>query len=375
MFVSDYPCLLCMFMYLQYRIRLAILCPQFERALLPPPLVALEDTFGFMRAQVIYALTKFGIADLVAEKPRSAEDLAKALSLPEPRKLYRVLRAAESFGYFHEDSDGLWHNTILTTVLTASHPNSVASLVKHLKEDCYTPWSKTLDVVKSDGPGDEIFKSLHDGKSFWEYLQENPAQLKQYREARASLKSFEGYGPVHDFAWSGFKRVIHLGASDGSFLSGLLEAHPHLAGIAFDLPAVIETTTTPAIGDLPKDRLSLVAGDFFEASSLPTAEDGDAYVLYNTLPNWADEPAVQILKNVRSAIGSKNATLVVIEAVPKPNDATATRQLLDVHAMVLLGGKERNPVEFRAILKASGFALAAVKELRSINRAVVATPV
>ena len=56
-------------------------------------------------AASIGALAELGIADLVADHPRTPEDLAAA-SNAHPRALYRLLRAAASIGVFAEDDAG-----------------------------------------------------------------------------------------------------------------------------------------------------------------------------------------------------------------------------------------------------------------------------
>jgi hypothetical protein len=65
----------------------------------------------------------------------------------------------------------------------------------------------------------------------------------------------------------------------------------------FDLPAVLDAGT-PLIfsdGGVSHDRLSTVAGDFFDAHSLP---EGDVYVLSRILHDWDDDKALLILQNV-----------------------------------------------------------------------------
>src|ERR1019366_9442581 len=57
---------------------------------------------GYWHTQTIYVAAKLGIADLLKDGPRSAEELAST-TRTNPRALYRLLRALASIGIFAED--------------------------------------------------------------------------------------------------------------------------------------------------------------------------------------------------------------------------------------------------------------------------------
>ena len=57
---------------------------------------------GYWYTQTVYVAAKLGIADLLKDGPRSAQELAEATGT-SPRALYRLLRALASIGIFAED--------------------------------------------------------------------------------------------------------------------------------------------------------------------------------------------------------------------------------------------------------------------------------
>src|ERR1700755_3206334 len=63
------------------------------------------------------------------------------------------------------------------------------------------------------------------------------------------------------------------------------------------------------------DRVVIAEGSFFD--SVPG--DGDVYLLKNIIHDWPDEKAVQILRNVRAAGGSRATVLLVEFVIPKHN--------------------------------------------------------
>jgi hypothetical protein len=62
------------------------------------------------------------------------------------------------------------------------------------------------------------------------------------------------------------------------------------------------------------DRVRIAEGSFFD--SVP---GGDAYILKNIMHDWPDEKAVQILRNVRAAAGSRATVLLVELVIPMHN--------------------------------------------------------
>jgi hypothetical protein len=103
------------------------------------------------------------------------------------------------------------------------------------------------------------------------------------------------------------------------------------------------------------DRCEVLPADFFDA--VPAG--GDAYVLGNILHDWPDDDCLRILSVVRTAMGP-HSRLWVLEHVldpqpPRPARAQAEVHLLDLHMLVLFGGRERTRAEYAALLTASGF--------------------
>ena len=77
---------------------------------LPPPVVLYQMATGHYVSQAIYVAAKLGIADLLAEGPRSHEELARASGAHAP-SLGRVLRLLASTGVLNETHDGRFELT------------------------------------------------------------------------------------------------------------------------------------------------------------------------------------------------------------------------------------------------------------------------
>ncbi len=72
---------------------------------LPPPIQIIFLGFGGMIQTALVLAAEAGVADHLADGPRSTEELARSTS-SHARSLYRVLRLLSSFGIFSEVEPG-----------------------------------------------------------------------------------------------------------------------------------------------------------------------------------------------------------------------------------------------------------------------------
>ena len=180
---------------------------------------------------------------------------------------------------------------------------------------------------------------------------------------------------LRDYAWSPYQRVLDIGGSLGTVLSALLRAHPHMTGVLCDLPDITESARghwTNEHEDL-LGRVTFEGGSFFDG--VPEGRDGDVYVMRVVIHDWPDEEAIQILTNVRSAMGDKDARLVLIEMVVGEPDPVMSRVLTDLHMLVNFSARERTEAEWARVLEPAGFRISRIQPARSLFSVIEATPV
>jgi hypothetical protein len=85
---------------------------------------------------------------------------------------------------------------------------------------------------------------------------------------------------------------------------------------------------------------------------------GDVYVLARVLHNWADEKALQILRQVRAAMTPGTRLVVFEQLVPdEDSDPDAASGMVDLLMLVLLEGHDRTEEHYRRLLADAGFSL------------------
>src|SRR5688500_12371244 len=124
----------------------------------PPEAIVTQIMLGCLGSQVLYVPAKLGIADLLANGPKSVEELATATGTHAP-SLYRVLRAAASLGVFIEQENRNFALNRNAEPLLSNAPNSLRDIAIFMGEDWHWEvWGKTLYSVRT---GKSAWAQMH----------------------------------------------------------------------------------------------------------------------------------------------------------------------------------------------------------------------
>ncbi len=298
--------------------------------------------------QGLYVAAELGIADLLAEAPRTAEELA-AHTNTHSGALYRVLRALASVGIFAEDVQGRFTLTPLADSLRSDVPESLRSFGIMTGAEFYQSWGSLLYSVRTGEPGfQERF-----GAPFFQYMTEHPERHAIYDDAMMIHGIAETEPMLDAYDFSAFQTVADIGGGNGRMLAAILDRHPTVEGILFDLPAVVGRSRA-TIAELGlSERCQIVGGDFF--TSVPAA---DAYVLRHIIHDWDDAEAVSILRNCCEAMNSGGRILVVETVIPPLNEPCFGKWL-DL-MMLIVGGRERTAEEYERLFAQAGLTLSRI---------------
>ena len=301
---------------------------------------------GSWVTQAIYVAAEIGIADLLANGPRTADELAGGTQT-HGASLHRVLRALASIGIFDEDAEGRFYLTPMGELLGSDAPNSKRSLARMAGSEFYRSWGGLLSSVETGGAAfDKVF-----GKPFFQYMNMNPDRWRIYDSAMTGVHDSETIPVLDAYDFMPLKTLVDVGGGNGLALAAILRRHPDMRGILFDLPAVAERAQELVASSGVSDRCRFVGGDFFE--SVPAS--GDAYLLRHVLHDWDDDEAVAILKNCRDAMRPGGRVLVVETVIPSGNEPCFGKWL-DL-MMLVVGGRERTKEQYEKLFSATGLQL------------------
>jgi hypothetical protein len=304
--------------------------------------------YGYRITQALYAAAELCVADLLADGPRSAEDLATASGAHAP-SLYRVLRFLASEGVFTQTADGSFALTPMAETLRRDAPGSLRpTILLQAGKTLWQAWGHLAHAVRT---GEPAFDHAH-GVELYEYYRRHPDEWAAFDHAMTAGSASLTRAVAALYNFSPCKTVVDVGGGRGALVLGLLEAYPHLRAIVFDQPAVAAEAqqTIEAAGFA--DRCEAIGGDFFEA----VPEGGDTYLAKYILHNWDDERCVAILSACRRAVPAGGRLLVIEQVIPL-GGARSSAKSGDVNMLVNLTGRERTRAEYRALYAAAGFAL------------------
>jgi hypothetical protein len=300
---------------------------------------------------MISALAYFRVADYLAPGPKTVKELA-GLTNTQERSLYRLVRAAASFGVFTELEDGRFANTPLSDPLRNDAVPCVRNMALMLLDDFHVnSWANLPWCVENGKPAPYKLYGMHG----FEWFAQNPDKTVNFHNAMSDLSQIDSPVIAGSYDFSKFASVMDVAGGLGTLLAAILARTPGLRGTLFEVPPVAEHAKQSPILMADKDRAAILGGSFLD--EVPGG--CDAYILKHILHDWEDADAIRILRNVHTAMG-RGGKLLVIEQVVTPRNEPGMAKIMDLEMMVLPGGRERTEPEWNDLLQASGFRLESV---------------
>ena len=306
---------------------------------------------GYLVSQALHVVATLGIADLLKDGPRCAEELA-ATTATQPDVLYRLLRALAAIDVFREDANHCFALTEMGECLREDAPEPVAAWAANIGQPYV--WAATGALLHSVRCGESGFHSVH-GTDPWNYRASHPHEAGVFDRAMTELSRRASAGVVAAYPFGEFRRIADIGGGNGALLAAILEANPHALGVLFDQPHVMAGCAAVLKASGVANRCECIGGNFFEA--VPAG--CDVYLLKSVLHDWGDEKAVAILRTCRAAI-PQNGRLLAVERVVGPPGQQPTAKFADLNMLVMLGARERTEQEFVELFDAAEFVVARI---------------
>ncbi|MFD5805217.1 MULTISPECIES: methyltransferase [unclassified Streptomyces] len=306
---------------------------------------------GAVITQAISVAARLGIADVLADGPLAAEDIAARVGA-HPGATHRILRALAGHGVFAVRPDGRYEHTPLSDRLREDAPDSMrgfALLMNH--PTLWEEWGHLSATVET---GEANLPRLR-GMGALDFFHANPDYARVFFQAFGELSASETAPILDAYDFSRFGTVVDVIAGRGNLLAGILQQAPDAKGVLYD--SEIATVDSPALFEEAgvADRLTIEHGGYL--GKLPPG--GDAYVFKHIIHDFSEADAVTALRNAREAIAPGGRLLVIEYALPENNEKHIGHTI-DLWLMLMLGARERTRAEYSELFAKAGFELTRV---------------
>lgn len=216
----------------------------------------MQFSWGFAPALGIEAAVKHRIFDLLDKGPLTTDQIAGQTGT-SLRGVNAIVDLLVSLQLLQRKGKRVALTPESATFLVSTKASFYGALYRHISEDLLPNWLQLTDIVKTGRPASRV-NTHQEGAEFFANFVESlfplsfPAAIELGKHLRIS-KARETIS------------VLDIGAGSGVWGISLAKQSPHVRIHAVDWPQVLEVTRRIAARHGVADRLTTVAGDFFEA--------------------------------------------------------------------------------------------------------------
>jgi hypothetical protein len=318
---------------------------------------------GFWGAKALLSAVELGLFTRLAQGPADAAALRRDLGLHEraARDFFDTLVALKLI----EREDGLYRNSPETDLfLDRAKPSYVGGLLEMANARLYASWGRLTEALRTGARQSEE----KDAEDFFAALYGDPERLRGFLAAMSGFSAGPAAAIAAKIPWKNYRSFMDVGAAQGMIPVTIARAHPHLAGVGFDLAAVRPVFEEFVALNGLSDRLRFVAGDFFK-DALPQA---DVIVMGHILHDWNLEQKRILLAKAYEAL-PKGGLLVVYEAlIDDDRRENAFGLLMSLNMLIETpGGFDFTGQDCQGWMRETGFAETRVEHLLGPDSMVI----
>ena len=175
-------------------------------------------------------------------------------------------------------------------------------------------------------------------------------------------------GIAEKFPWDKYQSFVDVGAAQGDTAVQIAKAHPHLAGIGFDLPEIGPVFEEYVAEMGLSGRVRFEGGSFFD-QDVPKA---DVVMMGHILHDWDLDEKKMLIGKAYDALPEGGAFLIYEALIDDDRSKNAFGLLMSLNMLIETpGGFDYSGADCQGWLKAAGFRETWVKHLVGPDAMVV----
>jgi ubiquinone/menaquinone biosynthesis C-methylase UbiE len=310
---------------------------------------------------VIYVAARLGIADLLSDRPKSLDELAKETGA-DRAALARLLAALVTTGICtRAEGERYALGETGTALIGDAHPSFKAWAILE-GELLSKTWSGMLETIMTG----KTAAQLQGFDNSFDLMARAPETVRVFNAAMAELTALVTADVLAAYDFSRISHLLDVGGGSGELIGAVIKRYGHIRGTVFDLPRCEEAATAHLAKLGVSDRAGFIAGDFFK--SVPASTD--SIILKSIIHDWNDELSCTILQNCRRAMPEAGTLLLVerlMPAMPGPDNEHKSHALSDLNMLRGPGGMERTEAQYCDLLDSTGFRMSSIAPAGRFN--------
>ena len=254
-----------------------------------------EVATAFWQSRMVAVAVELDLFSVLAPEPATLAGLCDRLRL-HPQPTEALLNGLCAMGILTLDGDRYRNGTTADSWLDRAKPGYAGGMFA-LAGWQFPLWTRLRALLETGEP-----QGADAGLDFCP----DTVALRGFVEAADARSARCGPALAGALDWTDVTHVVDLGGARGNVLAGVLTAHPHLTGTAFDLHAMRPLFDEHAARLGLTGRLRFRGGDFF-ADDLPPA---DVYLLGHLLSDWDDDRCAHLVTRAAEALRPGGRLLV-----------------------------------------------------------------
>ncbi len=316
----------------------------------------LQTGLAFWPSKTLLTAIELGVFTELARGPESFESLRGRLGLHErsARDFFDTLHA---LGFLARTGNTYANTPETDLFLDRKKPSYVGGILEMANHRLYPFWGGLTEALRTGQPQNEV---KHGGPGMFETLYADPARLQQFLAAMTGISHGANMTIARQFPWKDYRTFVDVGTAQGDLAAQVALANPHLRGMGFDLPQVepIFEEYVARVG--VSDRVTFVAGSFFE-QSLPHA---DAVMMGHILHDW-DLPTKRLLiRKAFDALPDGGALIVYESIIDNERSKNAFGLMMSLNMLIEThGGFDYTGADCEGWMREAGFTRTRVEAL------------
>jgi hypothetical protein len=323
----------------------------------------LETALGFWKSKALLSANELGLFTELGRGPLTLEALSARVGL-HPRGARDFLDSLVALGFLEREGDVYSNAPAAAEYLDRAKSGYVGGILDMMNARGYRFWGSLTDALRTGRPQSDT----GDGDPF-DTLYSDPALARHFLSAMTGLSVLAGRALAAKFPWRKYATFADIGCAQGAVAVEVARAHTHLLGTAFDLEPVRPVFEEYAAAAGVADRVSFLAGSFFERP-LPPA---DVLIMGHVLHDWDLETKRMLLAKAYAAL-PVGGVLIVHETLIDDERRRNSRGLLASLNMLIAtpGGFDFTGADCQGWMRDAGFRDTRVEPLGGADAMVVA---